>query len=97
MRLAIGHWVKMAINGSTKTLAALRPGMSGLVVGIDDQAGDGLLGERLREMGFVEDAFVELLHEGPFGADPLAVKVERMIVALRRAEAEAVRLAVEAP
>jgi len=69
--------------------------MRAIVARIDDQAGGGLLGERLREMGFVEDAEVELLHEGPFGGDPLAVKVERMIVALRRAEAEAVLLAAE--
>lgn len=87
---------RMTINGSIKTLARLKPGMHGIVAAIDDQAGDGQLGERLREMGFIEDAAVEMLHEGPFGGDPIAVKVERMIVALRRAEAEAVHLRTEA-
>lgn len=48
------------------------------------------LERRLLEMGFVEGAKVEIIHVGPFGADPIAVRVDDMRVALRRREAEAV-------
>ncbi len=46
------------------------------------------LERRLLELGFVEGAHVELLHEGLFGHDPIALKVDDMRVALRRHEAE---------
>ena len=45
------------------------------------------LERRLLELGFVEGARVELLHEGLFGRDPIAIKVDDMRVALRRHEA----------
>jgi len=48
---------------------------------------------RLLEMGFVEGARVEILHEGPFGRDPLAVRVDDLTVALRRREADVVLVA----
>jgi ferrous iron transport protein A len=46
----------------------------------------------LLEIGFVEGARVEILHEGPFGRDPIAVRVDDMRVALRRREAAAIFL-----
>jgi ferrous iron transport protein A len=42
---------------------------------------------RLLELGFVEGATVELLHEGRFGRDPIAVRVNNATIALRRSEA----------
>jgi ferrous iron transport protein A len=48
---------------------------------------DGELERRLLELGFVEGARVELLHEGLFGKDPIAVRLDDMRVALRRREA----------
>lgn len=45
------------------------------------------LERRLLELGLVEGARVELLHEGLFGRDPIAIKVDDMRVALRRREA----------
>ena len=48
------------------------------------------LESRLIEMGFVEDARVEVLHEGMFGRDPIAVRVNNATVAIRRREAMAV-------
>jgi ferrous iron transport protein A len=48
------------------------------------------LENRLIEMGFVEDARVEILHEGMFGRDPIAVRVNNATVAIRRREAMAV-------
>ena len=47
---------------------------------------------RLRHFGFDPDVVVEPLHAGPFGRDPLAVRVGRMTVAIRRAHARAIRV-----
>jgi len=45
---------------------------------------------RLLELGFVEGAAVEILHEGPVGRDPIAVRVNDSTIALRRREAMAI-------
>ena len=45
---------------------------------------------RLIELGFVEGATVHVLHEGLFGRDPIAVRVNGTTVALRRREAMAI-------
>ncbi|HTO40095.1 MAG TPA: FeoA family protein [Rhizomicrobium sp.] len=45
------------------------------------------LERRLLEMGFVEGAQFEILHEGLIGRDPIALKLDDMRVALRRREA----------
>ncbi len=47
---------------------------------------------RLRHFGFDEGVSIVPLHSGPFGRDPLAVRVGRMTVAIRRAHARAVRV-----
>ncbi|KWV59916.1 iron transporter FeoA [Bradyrhizobium macuxiense] len=48
------------------------------------------LEQRLVEMGFVEGARVEILHEGTIRRDPIAVRVDTITIALRRSEAMAV-------
>lgn len=48
------------------------------------------LERRLIELGFVEGATVEILHEGFFGRDPIAVRVNHATIALRRREAMAI-------
>jgi ferrous iron transport protein A len=48
------------------------------------------LESRLVELGFVEGATVEVLHEGLLGRDPIAVRVDGVTVALRRREAMAI-------
>lgn len=48
------------------------------------------LERRLLEIGFVEGAEVEILHEGFIGKDPIAVRVDDMSVALRRREANTI-------
>ncbi len=57
-------------------------------------SGTGLPGaeleRRLIELGFVEGADVELLHQGLFGGDPIAVRVADTTIALRRREAMAI-------
>ncbi len=73
-----------------------RCGARGVIVGIligparSADAIDGAeLERRLLEMGFVEGARFEILHEGPIGRDPIAVKVDDTRVALRRRDADA--------
>jgi len=55
------------------------------------------LERRLIELGFVEGADVELLHQGLFGGDPIAVRVAHTTIALRRREAMAVLVSAEPP
>ncbi len=51
------------------------------------------LESRLIELGFVEGARVEVLHEGIIGRDPIAVRVENVTIAVRRREAMAIIVA----
>jgi ferrous iron transport protein A len=53
---------------------------------------EGELERRLIELGFTEGAHIEILHEGAFGRDPIAVRVNDATVALRRREAMAIRV-----
>jgi ferrous iron transport protein A len=63
-------------------------------VGADPAVATGLppgeLERRLLEIGFVEGAAVEIVHEGLFGRDPIAIRINETIVALRRREASAI-------
>ena len=51
------------------------------------------LESRLIELGVVEGARVEVLHEGIVGRDPIAVRVENITIAVRRREAMAIIVA----
>jgi ferrous iron transport protein A len=79
-------------------LGAAPAGRPGVIVLVDGGLADaGVLGpeeleRRLLELGFVEGARVEILHEGAFGRDPIAVKLDDMRVALRRREARAIEV-----
>ena len=48
---------------------------------------------RMRELGFDEGVDIETLHRGPVRRDPIALRVGRMTVAIRRAQAEAIQVA----
>ncbi|EKF76009.1 FeoA family protein [Alcanivorax hongdengensis A-11-3] len=74
----------------SSSLGKVRVGARGIVMGLDMAGRDADLERLLLEIGFVEGARVEVLHEGPFGRDPIAVRVDDMRVALRRREALAV-------
>ena len=50
---------------------------------------------RMRELGFDEGVAVETLHRGPLGLDPIACRIGRMTVAIRRAHAAAVSVQIE--
>ena len=53
------------------------------------------LERRLLELGFVEGARIELMHQGLFGGDPIALRVDDMRVALRRHEAESLTIRLD--
>jgi ferrous iron transport protein A len=74
---------------SLEGLACAVPARVEAVLG--DLASDAIT-QRLYELGFEPGACVEITHLGPFGGDPLVVKVGAMSVALRRAEAARVRV-----
>ena len=87
----------MIISRNMKlTLDQLKRGSCARIAAIDwAQLGDSDA-SRLRHFGFDEGVSVESLHTGPFGRDPLAVRVGRMTVAIRRAHARAVQVVPEA-
>ncbi|RZJ26435.1 MAG: ferrous iron transport protein A [Brevundimonas sp.] len=84
----------------TLKLSAARKGARGVIVKVGEHChhqNDGIeLERRLLELGFVEGARVELLHEGLFGRDPIAMKVDDMRVALRRHEAASLTIKLDA-
>lgn len=77
-------------------LDQLKLGSRGRIESIDWSALAEGEARRLRHFGFDEGVSVEPLHLGPFGRDPLAVRVGRMTVAIRRSHARAVRVIPEA-
>lgn len=73
-----------ARRGYTGTIQHLAP------TGVSSALPEAELESRLIELGFVEGARVEVLHEGIVGRDPIAVRVDNITVAVRRREAMAV-------
>jgi ferrous iron transport protein A len=76
-------------------LGLARRGYAGVIQHLDASEVDSALPaieleSRLIELGFVEGAKVEVLHEGIIGRDPIAVRIENVTVAVRRREAMAV-------
>lgn len=84
----------MTSPSSNIQLGKCSTGFSGVVAGflrvIDDDSESRI--DRLREMGFAEGLDVEILHQNPFGRDPIAVRIGAMTVALRRAEANLIEV-----
>jgi ferrous iron transport protein A len=79
-------------------LGLARRGYTGVIQRlVTEGAGSALpdteLESRLIELGFVEGAKVEILHEGIVGRDPIAVRVDNVTIAVRRREAMAIVVA----
>ena len=79
-------------------LGLARPGYAGVIQhlavgGAGSSLPDEELESRLIELGFVEGARVEILHEGIVGRDPIAVRVQNVTIAVRRREAMAIIVA----
>ena len=74
----------LAQRGYTGVIQRLSAGDAGSALS------DMELESRLIELGFVEGARVEVLHEGLVGRDPIAVRVDNITIAVRRREAMAI-------
>ena len=70
------------------TLADLEKGKAGRVLSI---TGDGSVTRRLMEMGLIPGVDVRMVKSAPFG-DPVEIRVRGYSLALRRNEAEAVKI-----
>ena len=70
------------------TLRDLAKNTPARILGFHD--GDHGLETRLREIGFAEGDQVESLHFGLFGRNPMSVRLNGALIALRKSEAEAV-------
>ncbi len=76
------------------TLNQLKPGQAARVTRLT--ASDPVLLAKLREIGFSEGDEVELITFGPFGGQPIAVRLNRTLIALRKAEAAAIEIVPQA-
>jgi ferrous iron transport protein A len=77
----------LAKRGFSGVIQHLAAGDAGSALSADE------LESRLIELGFVEGARVEVLHEGIVGRDPIAIRVENVTIAVRRREAMAIIVA----
>jgi ferrous iron transport protein A len=89
-----------------QSLAQLHKGARGIVSAVSDSgssnasvgdSSDSSLARRLVELGFIAGERIEVIEEVRPGGDPIAVRVGSTIFALRRREAQAVLVQVEAP
>lgn len=74
------------------SLGEMKVGTSGTIL---NTTGPEEIRRRLLEMGLLEGSHVELVHEAPFGGDPIAVRVRGSLLALRRSEANYVEVSTE--
>jgi ferrous iron transport protein A len=70
-------------------LADMKKGQGGWICRLEGP--DGAV-RRMLEMGLIEEAYVEVVHEAPFGRDPIAVRVRGALLAVRRQEAQYVSI-----
>jgi ferrous iron transport protein A len=75
------------LDYTVQPLSILKPGAKATVLSVHCIFADNDIERQLLEIGFVEGAQIEVLHQGLF-ADPIAVRIEgRLLIALRRSEA----------
>ncbi len=85
------------MTGPIIPLDQLKLGVRAHVAAIDWDSMGEREARRLKHFGFDEGVAVQPLHLGPFGRDPLAIRVGRMTVAIRKAQAQAIKVTAEAP
>jgi ferrous iron transport protein A len=73
-------------------LTELAPFTVAIIDDVENAAADDAIAKRLRELGFVQGEPVRIVARGPIGADPLLVQIGFTRFALRRAEAQRVRI-----
>ncbi len=75
-------------------LADLPTGREATVADVHETAPGDAVARRLRDLGFVAGELVRLVTRAPLGGDPLLVQVGFTRFAMRRSEAQRVRLHV---
>lgn len=88
MEIAAANTIPLVLGNAPR-------GFCGTIQRLEIQEGGSSLSaveleSQLIEMGFVEGARVEILHEGAIRRDPIAVRVNNVTIALRRREAMAI-------
>jgi ferrous iron transport protein A len=73
-------------------LSELSPFIPAVIDEVHAASVDDPIAKRLRELGFVNGEAVRIVARGPIGADPLLVQIGFTRFALRRAEAQRVRI-----
>jgi len=73
------------------TIANLRPGERARIVEVSAPAE---LEAKLREVGFCEGDIVELMACGPLGGQPLAIRLNRRVIAVRLEEAACIKVVI---
>lgn len=73
-------------------LGELQVGQKGRIVRVGGQDDSKDWIQRLMAMGFLEGSVAEVVHQAPFGGDPVAVRVRGTLLALRRQEANAIEV-----
>ena len=84
-----------SLASPTQLLSDLAKGQSARVVGVVPSGADVPpdLTRRLADLGFLPGERVRVLARGPLGGDPVAVRVGTATFALRRLEADCIRIA----
>jgi ferrous iron transport protein A len=84
-----------AVARTCQALSDLAKGQSARVVGVVPSAPDvpADLTRRLADLGFLPGERVHVLARGPLGGEPVAVRVGTATFALRRLEADCIRIA----
>lgn len=73
-------------------LSELNPFTPAVIDEVENATGNDPIAKRLRELGFVSGEPVRIVARGPIGADPLLVQIGFTRFALRRSEAQRVRV-----
>jgi ferrous iron transport protein A len=73
-------------------LSDLQDHIPAVVAEVEDRAPADPIARRLRELGFVRGEVVRIVARGPIRADPVLVQVGFTRFALRKAEADRVRV-----
>ena len=73
-------------------LSALPVGQRGVIESVALKDADSA--RRMLEMGLIEGSEVEVMHEAPFGGDPIAVRVRGALIGIRRIDASEIRVLI---
>lgn len=84
------------MTSSSTLLGQLTKGQKGLITGFRTSLTQAQhdLERRLLALGLIEGAECEVLHEGWWGKDPIAIRCNTLTLALRREEANSILVAV---